>query len=243
MPRIWDDVLPESDLAIYRAAGYGIVGGGGERPALLVVDVTYEFVGDKPEPVLDSIKKFPNSCGEAGWRAMEHIRDLLAECRELGLPVFYTKGMDARSAITRGAWGWKKAASSESTVGSNPIGNQIPDLIAPRPGETVIQKTKPSAFFGSPLASYLTHLKVDTVVVTGTTTSGCIRATVLDAFSNNFRSIVVEEAVFDRGELSHKMNLFDMNAKYADVISAEETRAYLRSTQPAAASAVQRPRT
>jgi maleamate amidohydrolase len=236
VPRIWDDVLPLSDRAIYEAAGYGAVGGGGERPALLVIDVTYEFVGDKPEPVLDSIEKFPNSCGEAGWRAMEHIRDLLAAARERGLPVFYTKGLDARSAITRGAWGWKKSAAAEGLVGSNPIGNQIPDLIAPLPDETVIQKTKPSAFFGTPLASYLTHLRVDTVVITGTTTSGCIRATVLDAFSNNFRSIVVEEAVFDRGELSHKMNLFDMNAKYADVISAEETTTYLRSARPAAAT-------
>jgi nicotinamidase-related amidase len=236
VPRIWDEVLPAADRAIYEAAGYGAVGGGGERPALLVVDVTYEFVGDKPEPVLDSIKKFPNSCGEAGWRAMEHIRDLLADARAQGLPVFYSKGMDARSPITRGAWGWKKSAAAEGKVGSNPIGNQIPDLIAPRPGETVIQKTKPSVFFGSPLASYLTHLRVDTLVITGTTTSGCIRATVLDAFSNNFRSIVVEEAVFDRGDLSHRMNLFDMNAKYADVISVEEARAYLRKVQPAAAT-------
>ena len=101
-------------------------------------------------------------------------------------------------------------------------------MIAPVKGETVIQKTKPSAFFGTPLASYLTHLGVDTVVVTGTTTSGCIRASVLDAFSNNFKSIVVEEAVFDRGEVSHKINCFDMNSKYADVIPVEDAKAYLK---------------
>jgi nicotinamidase-related amidase len=115
------------------------------------------------------------------------------------------------------------------------MANQIPDLIRPRPGEVVIQKTKPSAFFGTPLASYLTGLGVDTVLVTGTTTSGCVRATVVDAFSNNFRTLVVEEAVFDRGDLPHKANLFDMHSKYADVITVDEAKAYLRALQPALA--------
>jgi nicotinamidase-related amidase len=236
VPRIWEDLLSDLDRAIYDQAGYGAVGGGGDRPALLIVDVTTEFVGDRAEPILDSIKRFPNSCGEVGWRAMEHIREVLDVCRELDVPVFYTKGMDDRNAITRGAWSWKKARSAERGIGSNPIRNEIPDLIAPGPGELVIQKTKPSAFFGTPLASYLTHLRVDTVVVTGTTTSGCIRATVLDAFSNNFRSLVVEDGVFDRSELSHKVNCFDMNAKYADVISVDDAIAYLRSLRPADAA-------
>lgn len=228
MPRMWDDVLTDQDRLIYQKAGFGEVGGGGKRPALLVIDVTYAFVGDRPEPILESIKRFPNSCGEISWTAMEHIRELLTICRAQGIPVFYTKGIDDRTPITRGAWSWKKAPSAERNVGDNPIGNQIPDMIAPVAGETVIQKTKPSAFFGTPLASYLTHLGVDTVVVTGTTTSGCIRASVLDAFAQNFKSIVPEEAVFDRSEVSHKVNCFDMNAKYADVIPVEDAKAYLK---------------
>jgi nicotinamidase-related amidase len=236
--RPWDGLLSDLERAIFEQAGYGTPGGAGARPALLVVDVTHEFVGDRPEPILESIKRFPNSCGEVAWSAMERIRDLLSVCREHGVPVFYTKGMDDRNATTRGAWGWKKAAGAESRIKSNPIGNHIPDLIAPGPGELVIQKTKPSAFFGTPLASYLTHHRVDTVLVTGTTTSGCIRGTVLDAFSNNFRPIVIEDAVFDRSELSHKVNLFDMNAKYADVVSAESAIAYVRELQPAAAVTV-----
>jgi nicotinamidase-related amidase len=236
MPRVWEELLSDLDRKIYQEAGYGERASGGERPALLVIDVTYDFVGDRPEPILDSIKRFPNSCGEAGWRGMEYIRELLDLCRELEVPIFYTKGMDERSAITRGAWGWKKSASVEERAErTNQIGNQIPDLIAPRPGEVVVQKTKPSGFFGTPLASYLVGLKVDTVVVSGTTTSGCVRATVLDAFSNNFRTLVVEEAVFDRGDLPHKANLFDMNAKYADVISIEDAKGYLRSLKPALA--------
>jgi maleamate amidohydrolase len=229
VPRIWDDLLSDLDREIYREAGYGEVGGGGTKPALLVIDVTYEFVGDKPEPIMDSIKKFGNSCGAPGWERMEKIRELLDICRPAGIPIFYSKGMDERSATTRGAWSWKKSPRVEQrTAERNLLGNTIPDLIAPQPGEVVIQKTKPSAFFGTPLASYLTHLGVDTVVVTGTTTSGCIRATVLDSFSLNLKSIVVEEAVFDRCDVSHRINLFDMNAKYADVISLDDTKKYLR---------------
>ncbi len=237
MARAWDDVLSDRDRKVYREAGYGARGGGGEGPALLVIDVTYDFVGDKPEPILESIKKFPNSCGAEGWRGMEYIRELLELCRELEVPIFYTKGMDERSAITRGSWAWKNAKAMHKGELAERIGNQIPDMIAPRPGELVIQKTKPSGFFGTPLASYLIGLGVDTVLVTGTTTSGCVRATVIDAFSHNFRTIVVEEGVFDRGELSHKINLFDMHSKYADVISMEDAKRYLRSVKPALAAA------
>ncbi len=237
MGHIWEDLLSELDRTIYREAGYGARGGGGKRPALLIIDCTYEFVGDKPEPVLESIKKFPNSCGDVGWRGLEAIRQLLEVCREHELPIFFTKGMDDRSDITRGSWAWKKAGRVEQKAAKTKIGNQIPDIIAPRQGETVIQKTKPSGFFGTPLASYLTHLSVDTLLVTGTTTSGCVRASVLDSFSNNFRTLVVEEGVFDRGDLPHKANLFDMNAKYADVISLEEAKAYVHSLKTALAVA------
>lgn len=224
----WNNFLSQGDLEIYREAGYGRVGGGGLRPALIIIDVTHEFVGDKPEPALDSIKKFPNSCGQAGWDAMNRIAELLEVCRKEDIPVLYTKGMDDRDALSRGSWGWKKAPEAENSLSSsNTIGNTIPDLIAPMPGERVIQKTKPSAFFGTPLASYLIHLGVDTLIVTGTTTSGCIRATVLDSFSLNFRTLVVEDATFDRIEASHVMNCFDMNSKYADVLSTEETLTYL----------------
>lgn len=238
MPRVWDDVLSELDREVYKGAGYGAKGSPGKRPALLVIDVTYDFVGDQPEPILESITKFPNSCGEGGWRGMERIKELLDLCREQDVPIFYTKGMDEKSAITRGAWTWKNTKAMDKGELSERIGNQIPDMVAPKPGEVVIQKTKPSGFFGTPLASYLIGLGVDTVLVTGTTTSGCIRATVIDAFSNNFRTVVVEEAVFDRGEVSHKINLFDMQQKYADVVSIDEAKRYLQSLkQPIAAAA------
>jgi maleamate amidohydrolase len=237
MTRVWEGLLSELDRAVYRDAGYGSAGGPGHRPAVVVVDVTYDFVGDKPEPILESIKKFRNSCGEVGWQGMTAIRDLLDQARQLQVPVFYTKGMDDQSALTLGSWAWKNSKALERGELAQRIGNQIPDLIAPGPGELVIQKPKPSAFFGTPLASYLIGLGVDTLLVAGTTTSGCVRATVIDAFSNNFRTVVVEDCVFDRGELPHKANLFDMHSKYADVVPIDEAKAYLRSLQPAALAA------
>jgi maleamate amidohydrolase len=228
MTRIWDQLVSERDRQIYAAAGYGQRAGGGRRPALLVVDVTHDFVGDRPEPIMESIKRFSNSCGEAGWEGMARIAELLAVCRETGVPIFYTRALDARSAITHGSWGWKKDRDMEEDPLRARIGNQIPEVIAPLESDTVIQKTKPSAFFGTPLASYLTKLGVDTVIVTGTSTSGCVRATVVDAFSLNYRVLVAEDGVFDRGEVAHLANLFDMNSKYADVLPVASIAEYLR---------------
>jgi hypothetical protein len=92
---IWDDVLPEEDRLVYEAAGWGTDAGFGERPALLVIDVIYNFVGDRPEPILESIKRWRYSCGERGWQGVHRLAELIAACREQEVPIFYT-GMDRR---------------------------------------------------------------------------------------------------------------------------------------------------
>jgi nicotinamidase-related amidase len=233
--RVWDDLLSPLDREVYKNAGYGQRGGGGARPAVLVIDITFEFTGLQPEPILESIKRFPNSCGSVAWESMERIATLLERARALGLPVFYTKAMDEANTVTRGSWGWKKSTDSIQMAADEwQLANTIPPIIAPAEGETVIQKTKPSAFFGTPLASYLVELGVDTLLVTGTTTSGCVRASVIDAFSYNFRTMVIEDCVFDRGDAPHRLNLFDMQAKYADVVPLEQVFAYLDSLSGAA---------
>ncbi len=104
--------------------------------------------------------------------------------------------------------------------------------LAPRSSELLLSKKKASAFFGTPLISYLVEHGVDTVIVTGCTTSGCVRATVVDGQSYNLRMIVVEDGVFDRGELSHAASLWDMQAKYADVVSSDEVVTYLERQVP-----------
>ena len=106
-------------------------------------------------------------------------------------------------------------------------GNVIVEEIAPTPRDVVIRKEKASGFSSTPLASYLQLLKADSVLVTGTTTSGCVRATVLDAFALNFRCTVVEDACFDRSQASHAINLCDMHAKYANVLDADQVIDYV----------------
>ena len=107
----------------------------------------------------------------------------------------------------------------------------IPE-VGPLEGEVVLRQTAPSAFFGTPLAAQLNYLGVDTLIVAGESTSGCVRASVVEGTSYRFRMIVVEECVFDRHEAAHAINLFDMNQKYADVIPTAEVLEYLRSWKP-----------
>lgn len=225
--RIWDDVVPERDKIVFAEAGYGQTGGFGQRPALLVVDVTYDFCGDRSEPIRDSIRRFRNSCGEAAWEAMPHLQALTSAARAHGVPVVYTHAGPRPDAVRVGGWARKNARALTPSEDSARIGNDIVAEIAPQPGDIVIEKDKPSAFFGTPLLSYLIAMGIDSVLVTGTTTSGCVRATVIDAFSNNLAVAVVEEGCFDRLQVSHKINLFDMHGKYADVVSLRDTLAFL----------------
>jgi maleamate amidohydrolase len=106
--------------------------------------------------------------------------------------------------------------------------------IAPREGDLLIPKRHPSAFFGTPLASYLIDLGADTLLVTGCTTSGCVRGSVVDGFAYNFKVVVPHDAVYDRSGVSHAVNLFDMASKYADVMTTEECLAALQPLRAAA---------
>ncbi len=228
----WMRFLTERDKAVFAAAGYGARAGFGKRPALLVIDVNYNFCGDKPEPILQSIKRWRNSCGEEAWAGVKVIQKLLKTARAKGLPVIYSTGVERTDKWDHGGWAWKNARRGEhqaTVTATNLNGNTIVPDIAPEPQDIVIEKQKPSAFFGTSLLSYLILLGADSVIVTGTTTSGCVRATVLDAFSNNLRCAVVEDGCFDRSEASHAVNLCDMQAKYADVIGSAEALGFIAS--------------
>jgi nicotinamidase-related amidase len=225
MPRVWEPFLTERDQTVFRAAGYGGEKGFRDRPALLVIDFTINFVGDRPEPLLDSIRRFPSSCGEPGWEAMRRLGPVLDQARKKGVPILYSTGDEAHGFLDRTSWGAK--VRRDPRPGPPEAGNAIPALIAPGPGESVIRKKKPSMFFGTPLLQYLVALNVDQLLCCGATTSGCVRATVVDAFSYNYRVAVIEECTVDRGEASHAIGLFDMHQKYADVVSVATTLAYL----------------
>src|ERR1700747_1085426 len=185
--QIWSDFLTERDKAVFAASGYGARGSFGKRPALLIIDVNWAFCGAKPEPILQSIKRWRNSCGEDAWSALPYIRSLIDICHEKGVPVIYTTGVRRDDNWDSGSWLWKNARGNEDrrTPASNLDGNEIVTPIAPGPRDIVVYKQKPSGFFGSNLASYLTLLGCDSLIVTGTTTSGCVRASGLDLFRLN----------------------------------------------------------
>jgi nicotinamidase-related amidase len=226
---IWNQFLTERDKAVFGTSGYGARQGFGKRPALLIIDVNWAFCGDKREPILESIKRWRNSCGEDAWDALPYIKKLIDKCHDKGVPVIYTTGVRREDNWDAGSWSWKNSRNSEDkrVPVPNIDANEIVEPIAPGPKDIVVLKQKPSGFFGTNMASYLTMLGCDSVIVTGTTTSGCVRATVLDAFSLNYRISLAEEGCFDRSQASHAINLCDMNAKYADVVKTSEVLEFM----------------
>lgn len=223
--RPWDGIISAEDLAIYERAGFGRKGGLGQRPGIVIIDVQYRTVGLEPAPILEAMERYyPTACGEYGWRAVEQISRLLQVARPLGVPVFYPY-VAPKEQYDAGRLG----AKVPTIMGIDQKGYEFVAACAPQPGDVLIPKKHPSAFFGTPMASYLIDKGVDTLLVCGCTTSGCVRGTVMDAFAYNFRVAVIEECVYDRGQVSHAVNLFDIHSKYADVIGIDEAIDYLRS--------------
>jgi nicotinamidase-related amidase len=227
MTKPWDHVISQEEQQATYAAGFGRSSGIGSHPALLIIDVQYRTIGTTPQPFAEAIKEFPTSCGEVGWQAMANIARLLAEFRRNGWPVLYPHVAPKNKATDSGRLAQKVPAIMEVAA----KGYEFPAEIAPREGDVLIPKKHPSAFFATPLASHLIDLGADTLVVTGCTTSGCVRGSVVDAFAYNWRVLVPWDAVYDRSPTSHAVNLFDMAAKYADVCPMEEVLDKLRSVR------------
>lgn len=225
--RVWDTFLSERDR-VRSGLQPASRKGAGTKPALLLVDLYRGAFGDAPEPILDAIKTWPGSSGMAGWEALPHIERLLGEARSLGIPVVHVTGMD-------GMPGWRDATprggrqEDEAALERRRRRYDIMDGVTPIDGEVVLRKNAPSAFWGTSLVGHLVSLGIDTVVVAGESTSGCVRATVVDAKSYRYKVIVPEPCVFDRDEASHAINLYDMDQKYADVIPLDDVIGYLRS--------------
>lgn len=214
----WSDIISDEEQRAYRAAGFGRPGGLGVRPALLIIDVQYRTVGTQPRPFWEAIQEFPTSCGEVGWQAVSNIKILLDEFRRRKWPVLYP-----HVAPKKKTDGGRLAAKIPAIMDIPAHGYDFVAEVEPHEGDILLPKKHPSAFFGTALASHLIDLQADTLIVTGCTTSGCVRGSVVDAFSLNFRVMVPYDAVYDRSRVSHAVNLFDMSEKYADVGSTSET--------------------
>ena len=225
-PRPWDHLISEEEKKAYRAAGFGRPTGIGQRPALLIIDVQYRTTGTERRPFWDSIKEFPTACGEPAWDAIANIAKLLALFRERGWPVLYPY-VSPKQGFDAGRLSDKVPA----IMGVGAEGYEFVAEVAPTEKDILVPKKHPSAFFGTPLASYLINTGADTLVVTGCSTSGCVRGTVVDGFAYNYRVLVPQDAVFDRSAVSHAVNLFDMSEKYADVMPAQDALTVLRAIQ------------
>lgn len=202
-------------------ANHGIGGrvGFGRRPAILVIDMQNDFLD--PGGHLDM--------GREARAVIPPIARVLEAGRRARVPIVYTAQTHRPDFADGPRWmdkftGFRTGGLREGTRGA-----QIVDELAPQPGDRVIKKLRPSAFFGTECDLYLRSLGVDTTILTGCTTSGCVRATALDAFSYNYRVIVPQECVTDRAKEPHDANLFDINAKLGDVVAIDEVLAYLAS--------------
>jgi nicotinamidase-related amidase len=224
----WKSAIPPEVWQVYEQGGFGHQAGYGVRPALLIIDVQYQTVGLKPMSILESISSgYPLSCGEAGWRSIKAIATLLAAARGQHVPVIYPHNAP-KIALDRG----QDAAKIPSLMTVPDRGYEFVDEIKPVGEDLLLPKQHASAFFGTSLASYLVKQKIDTLLLTGNTTSGCVRATAVDGASYNFHCVVIEDCVYDRSIVSHNVNLFDLQAKYADVVSLDEALSYLSGVEP-----------
>jgi nicotinamidase-related amidase len=205
----------KDDEEFFRQRGFGIRIGFGERPALIVIDMLKGFT-DPDMPLGANLD-----------REIEAQKPLLDAAHERGIPVIFStviyNDVDLKDA---GLWGIKMKGSLTLRAGTPAV--EIDPRLDMRASDSLLVKKYASCFFGTDLVPRLMNQRVDTLIITGCTTSGCVRATAVDAVQNGFRPMVVREAVGDRSAAAHEQSLFDLNAKYADVVSLDETLHYLR---------------
>jgi len=214
----WRGFVPDEELETYRKGGFAKRIGIGARPALVNIDTTQMFV--------DPSYSF---CGAEMPSVVQAIVDITDTFRELDLPIYYTRRDDRSLPAYRGAWNLKLHRPDDKQFVADPRADEWPERYAPRAQDRVVMKNKPSGFFGTMLADFLRYEGIDTIVMIGVSSSGCVRASAVDAFSHNFRVVVVEEACGDRSAQAHKANMFDLDMKFSDVESLDYVTGELRS--------------
>jgi maleamate amidohydrolase len=223
----WSAYLSEDEQAVFE--GYGFARDLGSRAAVLAIDFMNSFVD--PGPLLESARRCATSCGERAWRTVAPTQQLLARARSRRIPVIYLRTI----TTTRRRPTFPGRAVDDRSLGvytpdelaAERHANAVIDELAPCPQDVVLDKRVPSGFFGTPLVSILNELAIDTLIMTGGSTSGCLRATVVDAVSYSFTVGLVEACIWDRFEISHQVNLMDMQLKYATLLSEAEAEHYL----------------
>src|SRR5262245_25507241 len=212
----WKDVVDADTLQVYQAYRRKLYVG--DNPAVLAIDLYNKAYQGGSRPVVEVDREFSGSCGENAWNALPPTQKLFAAARRAGIPVIYT----TRHVDTKGVQSTNRNLRDKAA--------DVYDIkaeLAPERGELVIYKERASAFFGTPLVAHLQMKRIDSLIICGESTSGCVRASTVDAYSYGFHNTVVEECTYDRSMINHKVNLFDLHHKYADVMHIDEVLAHL----------------
>jgi maleamate amidohydrolase len=223
----WRDLVNPEILEVYKH--YRREVRVGPRAALLAIDLYNLVYRGGARPPHEISAEHPSTCGVHAWNAIEPTKRLFAAVRAAGLPIFYTTSPSGDGHVY--------ATNRQAGVGKTNDDFEIFEAFKPLPGDTVVVKERASGFFGTPLVAHLTKRGISSLIVCGESTSGCVRASTVDAYSHGFHATVVEECVFDRSELSHKVNLFDLHHKYADVMGVDEVVAHLEALPHRASAA------
>ncbi|MDB5543815.1 MAG: isochorismatase hydrolase [Hyphomicrobiales bacterium] len=214
----WRDIVDKDILEIYEP--YRRKTFVGPKPAILAIDLYNKAYDGGNKPVIEVNRKHQGSCGENAWKAIEPTKQVFAAARAAGVPVIYsTRHVDTRGVHST----FRKIREQRDDQ------YDIYHEFTPQPGELVIYKERASAFFGTPLVAHLRLMGIESLIILGESTSGCVRASTVDAYSNGFHSVLIEECTYDRSALSHKVNLFDLHHKYCDVMHVEDVLAHLQS--------------
>lgn len=220
----WQGLIPPETLDVYASYKRNIAVSG--PTALVAIDLYELAYQGGPQPVPEVAKTYPSSCGEYAHAAIEPTKRLFAAARAAKLPIFYSTAEtrpDSKPRIVK--------ATARVSVETDPRLYEIRSDFAPQPGDTIIRKQRASAFYGTPLGAHLTQLGIQTIVMCGESTSGCVRASAVDAYSLGYNVILVEECCFDRFILTHKINLFDLHHKYAGVLHLDAALQQLGTLQ------------
>ena len=197
--------------------------GFGKKPALIIIDMQVYMMGDKREPIMESIKSYPSSTGEMAWNAADNIKKLINKCHSKNYPVIYTYMALKRDGSDAGIFKMKRDfLFTEHWMIEGTHGAEIAPSIKPREQDYIIKKSRFSAFFGTSLETYLRDNSIDTLILTGGSTSNCVRATVFDSASYGYHTIVASDCLCDRMITAHEVNLRDMDRQFADVMTSDE---------------------
>ncbi len=225
MEQIWKDMLTEHDKkCLANTSSFQPRRGLGTKPAIIVIDMQKAVIGED-RPIYEQQDRYPYACGNFAWAAIRHIQKLLPYARAHNIPILYSKH------CYRPEYGFAGRPANDVFAFDNPDCGIIPELEPVIPGDTVVEKQGPSVFFSTNVNNSLRSKGVDTVLIVGNTTSGCARATAIDASSLSFKTALIEECVFDRLEMAHRASMFDLQYKYCDVLPIQEVYEYFEGLE------------